>query len=225
MLAAVEVIESDPGIHVIIFCGNGRSFCAGGDLKEQMATLNLMDSKRRMEMAGKAALRLVNLDRPVIGMVQGNAVGAGFSLAMVGDIVYAAENARFGAVFSQVGLVPDMGTCYLLPRLVGRSRAKEMIMTGRMVPAHEAERVGLVNRVLPLEELEEQTMALAQQLAKAPPLALRLGKQNLNQMSDLGFAASLDLERHTQTVCFMTEDHQEGLAGFLEKRPPIFQGR
>ena len=222
---AAEVIERSPDISVVILCGNGRAFCAGGDLKEQANTLNLTASKERMDGAGRAALRLVNLDRPVIGMVHGSAVGAGFSLAMVGDIIYAAQNAKFGALFNQVGLGPDMGTSYLLQRLVGRAKAKEIIMTGRIINAEEAERIGLVNRIFPPEELEQQVMDLAEHLARGPQLSLRLGKQAVNRAADLSLEQALDYERYIQTVCFMSEDHKEGLSAFFDKRSPLFNGK
>lgn len=221
---AVSVIENDPEIYVVIFGGNGKAFCAGGDLKEQADTLNLQDSYKRMNLANKTAQRLVNLERPVIGMVQGAAVGAGFSLALVGDIVYAADNAKFGALFNQVGLVPDMGCMYLLPQLVGRSKAKELLLTGRMVKAQEAKDIGLVNKVLPLEELEKSAMELAQQLADGPRFALQVGKKAINRICDLSFEDALALEQQSQVVCFMSKDHEEGVAAFLEKRQPKFEG-
>jgi len=158
-------------------------------------------------------------------MVDGYAVGAGTNLALCCDVVVASDRARFGELFNKIGLVPDGGGTWLLSRLVGLARAKELIFTGEVFDAAEAARIGLVNRVVSVAELPGVTRALAEKIATGPPNVLRLAKHMVNRAATSDLAAALDLEAYSQGLAIAADDHQEGLAAFFDKRPPRFTGR
>jgi 2-(1,2-epoxy-1,2-dihydrophenyl)acetyl-CoA isomerase len=157
-------------------------------------------------------------------MVDGYAVGAGCNLALACDLVVASDRARFGEVFARLGLVPDGGGTWLLPRRVGLARAKELVFTAEPIPAAEAERIGLVNRVVPAAELAAQTVALARRIADGPPRALAMAKSLLTRGLGMDLETSLSWEALVQGMMIESEDHREGLAAFFEKRPPRFTG-
>jgi len=163
--------------------------------------------------------------KPVIAAVNGYAVGAGFSLALLCDLIIAADTAKFGMAFIKVGAVPDCGALYFLPRLVGLPKAKELVFTGANIDAAEAYRIGIVNRVVPAAELLPEALRLGQQLADGPAVALALAKEILNASSSLSLEQVMELEIYAQSLCFQTEDHKEGVIAFLEKRKPVFKGR
>jgi 2-(1,2-epoxy-1,2-dihydrophenyl)acetyl-CoA isomerase len=163
--------------------------------------------------------------RPTLAMVDGYAVGAGTNLALCCDLVIASDRAKFGELFNKIGLVPDGGGTWLLSRLVGLARAKELIFTGDVFDAAEAERIGLVNRVVPAAELSKVTRALAEKIAAGPPNVLRLAKHMVNRAATSDLAAALDLEAYSQGLSITSDDHQEGLAAFFDKRTPKFTGR
>jgi 2-(1,2-epoxy-1,2-dihydrophenyl)acetyl-CoA isomerase len=170
-------------------------------------------------------LRLVDFPKPTIAMVDGYAVGAGSNLALCCDLIVASDRAKFGELFWKIGLVPDGGGTWLLSRVIGMARAKELIFTAEIIDAAEAGRIGLVNRVVPVAELEKTTRALAEQIAAGPPAVLKLAKHMVNRAATSDLASALDLEAFSQGVAISSEDHQEGLAAFFEKRPPKFTGR
>jgi 2-(1,2-epoxy-1,2-dihydrophenyl)acetyl-CoA isomerase len=173
-------------------------------------------------MLNRLVLRLVDFPRPTIAMVDGFAVGAGCNLALCCDLIVASDRARFGEVFAKIGLVPDGGGSWLLPRLVGMARAKELIFTAEVIDAAEALRIGLVNRVVPAAELGAVTRALAERIAAGPPAVLGMAKQMVNRAAVTDLAAALEREAFSQALAITGDEHQEGLRAFFEKRPARF---
>jgi len=182
------------------------------------------EGRARVELLNRAVLQLVNFPLPTIAMVDGYAVGAGSNLALCCDLIVASDRAKFGELFCKIGLAVDGGGTWLLPRLVGMARAKELIFTGDIFDAAEALRLGLVNRVVPHAELLATTRALAEKIAAGPPLALRLDKQALNRAAATDLAGALEIEALSQGLAVASDDHQEGVAAFFDKRPPKFTG-
>ena len=226
LATALDEVEGDAAARVLILTGAGGHFCAGGDVKSMRARRSTAaEGRARVELLNRMVLRLVDFPRPTIAMVDGVAVGAGTNLALCCDLVIASDRARFGELFNKIGLVPDGGGTWLLPRLVGMARAKELVYTGDIFDAAEAARLGLVNRVVPAAELERETRALAEKIAAGPPAAQRLAKHMLNRAATTDLAAALDLEAYSQGLSITSDDHQEGLAAFFEKRAPRFTGR
>jgi 2-(1,2-epoxy-1,2-dihydrophenyl)acetyl-CoA isomerase len=224
LLEVLKTAARDTDVRCLILTGAGRAFSAGQDLKERQApgAADLADELR--EHYNPIIRGLRRLEKPVIAAVNGVAAGAGCSLAIACDIIIAAENARFIEVFAKVGLVPDTGSTWFLPRLIGYARAAEMVFTAEPVDAVTAERIGLINRVVPSERLMSETRALAEQLAAAPPLALALAKRALNRALESDLDSALDHEAQLQGIAGRSQDHAEGVAAFIEKRPPRFTG-
>ena len=226
LVAAMDEVEADEATRVLILTGAGGHFCAGGDVKSMRERrLTAAEGRARVESLNRMVLRLVDFPRPTIAMVDGYAVGAGTNLALCCDLVVASDRARFGELFNKIGLVPDGGGTWLLSRLVGLARAKELIFTGEVFDAAEAARIGLVNRVVPAADLATVTRALAERIAAGPPNVLRLAKHMVNRAATTDLAAALDLEAYSQGLSIAADDHQEGIAAFFEKRPPRFTGR
>jgi 2-(1,2-epoxy-1,2-dihydrophenyl)acetyl-CoA isomerase len=165
------------------------------------------------------------LEKPVIAAVNGVAAGGGCDIALACDIRIASERARFGEVFARLGLFPGTGGTYFLPRIVGIAKALELIWTGDVIDAWEAERLGLVSRVVPPESLMADTVALAQRLAQGPPLAISLAKSAVYKGLDLDIYSAFEYAATAESITLMSADHQEGIRAFREKRPPNFQGR
>ena len=226
LVSVLDEIEADETTRVVILTGADGHFCAGGDVKlmrERRQTS--AEGRARVEALNKMVLRLVHFPRPTIAMVDGYAVGAGSNLALCCDLIVASERAKFGELFWKVGLVPDGGGTWLLPRLVGMARAKELIFTADVIDAAHALSIGLVNRVVPVTELAATTRALAEKIAAGPPAVLRLAKHMVNTAAASDLAAALDREAYSQAIAIAGEDHQEGLRAFFEKRAPRFTGR
>jgi 2-(1,2-epoxy-1,2-dihydrophenyl)acetyl-CoA isomerase len=223
--AALDAIERDGVTRVVILTGAGGNFCAGGDVKSMRAKRHTVsEGRERVELLNRLVLRLVDFPRPTIAMVDGFAVGAGCNLALCCDLIVASDRAKFGEVFAKIGLVPDGGGTYLLPRLVGLARAKELVFTAGIVDALTAERMGLVNRVVPVGALEATTRRLADTIADGPPRILSMAKHMMNRSAGMDLASALDLEARCQAEAIVSEDHQEGLRAFFEKRAPTFTG-
>jgi 2-(1,2-epoxy-1,2-dihydrophenyl)acetyl-CoA isomerase len=224
LLAAFREAGRDPDVRVVILTGAGRAFCAGQDLKERLrpdpTPLDVEVRQRFNPIV--TAIRL--LDKPVIAAVNGVAAGAGASLAFACDLRIAAEEATFVLAFGRIGLIPDSGATWLLPRLVGLGRAAELMLLADPLPAAEALRIGLVNRVVPAGELMAEARRMAGSLAAAAPRALALTKRALRRALESGFEATLDYEASLQGIAGRTTDHSEGLAAFVAKRPPRFAG-
>jgi 2-(1,2-epoxy-1,2-dihydrophenyl)acetyl-CoA isomerase len=224
LLMALDEIEANPTVRVVILTGAGGHFCAGGDVKNMRQRQTASEGRARVELLNRAVLRLVNFPLPTIAMVDGYAVGAGSNLALCCDLIVAADRAKFGELFCKIGLAVDGGGTWLLPRLVGMARAKELIFTGDIIDAADALRIGLVNRVVHAADLASTTRELAEKIAAGPPLALRLDKQSLNRAASSDLAAALDVEALSQGLAIASDDHREGVAAFFDKRPPKFSG-
>ena len=222
---AFKEAEKDPAARCIVLRGAGdKAFSSGQDLKEhQGLKRSLKDSLEKSY--NPLIVRMRSIEKPVIGMINGVAAGAGLSVALACDMRIMSTAAKLIEVFIRIGLVPDSGSHWFLPRLVGMARAFEYSTTGRDITAEEAERVGLVNKIAPPDTLESVTMELAASLAKAPTKAIGLIKRTLNKAASSGLESLLDYEAYIQQIASETEDHKEGVAAFLEKRSAQFKGR
>ena len=233
MSKAIGEINSDDGVKALILTGEGRAFCSGADLAEQpYGTDKNQPGISRAEHItpfvsfGWVVKHIEDFTKPVIAAVNGIAAGGGLSLALAADVRIASENAAFSAIFIKRGLVPDCGISYYLPRLVGVSKALELMWTGEKIDAGEAERIGMVNKVAPHEHLMKSANEFAQVLAKGPSLAIEM----IKRMAYAGLKADsvitqMAVEDFMQQVCRESEDVREGVMGFLEKRPPNFKGK
>ena len=221
LIAALEQFDRDPEIRAIVLTGGPSVFAAGADLKE-MADASVVD----MLLRNRVGLfdRVRQVAKPVIAAVAGYALGGGCELAMLCDIVVAADNARFGQPEINVGLMPGAGGTQRLPRLVGKSVAMEMVLTGRMLSAEEALQHGLVARVVPRELVVEEAIRLARLIAEKPPIAVRLAKQAVTRAFEGRVDDGIELERQLFYVLFATEDAHEGMRAFADKRQPTFKG-
>lgn len=220
-------LGEDDGTKVITLKGAGRAFCAGADISS-LSTFQTEDPTQLIEKfirLGKVIINLRKAEKPTLAIVNGPAVGAGFSLALACDMILASEEAKFSVGFIRMALHPEGGVTYILPRLVGIAKACELIFTGKTIDAKEAERIGLVNQVVPQEQLEDRVKELANSLAKSPPIALGLAKISLYQGLDINLASALGREVIAQTICMSTKDAKEAATAFLEKRPPTFLGK
>ncbi|MBI4246334.1 MAG: enoyl-CoA hydratase/isomerase family protein [Candidatus Rokubacteria bacterium] len=225
LVAALDEIAADPVARVLVLTGAGGNFCAGGDVKlMQEMGRTAAGARERLDLLNRLVLGLVEFPRPTIAMVDGFAVGAGCNLALACDLVVASDRARFGEVFARIGLVPDGGGTWLLSRVIGLARAKELIFTAEVIDAAEALQIGLVNRVVPAADLGVATRALAERIAAGPPAALRMAKQLVNRAAASDLRSALEQEAVAQTIAAGSADHQEGLRAFFEKRPPRFGG-
>jgi enoyl-CoA hydratase/carnithine racemase len=223
-LAALEECERRDDIRVIVLTGAGRAFCSGGDVND-------MDNRERSnwstkdylwEQIHRIPLTLERIDKPVIAALNGPATGAGLDMALMCDIRFAAEEAKFAETYVKVGLVPGDGGAYFLPRLVGMPKALELLWTGDFVDAREAERIGLVNRVYPGAQLMEETMKFARRLADGPSRAIRMIKRVAYQSQRSDLRTSLDLVSSHMGLVTQGEEHKEGVRAFIEKRKPEF---
>src|SRR6266478_3758153 len=225
---ALGRIAVDPSVRMVVITGAGRAFCAGGDLAllgkghETGATKELEPLLRAgMQMV----LKMRTMPQPVIAAVNGAAAGAGMNVALAADIRIASEEAMFGQNFAKVGLFPDYGGTYFLPELVGPSKAAEMFYTGDMIDAKTALALGLVNQVVPAALFEAEVKTLAQKIAQGPSLSIRAVKKALFAGEEKELSRALDNEVREQVRCYLSEDCNEGIRAFFEKRPAKFQGK
>lgn len=220
---AIEKARDDDGVGAVILTGAGRGFCAGADVKAMKTGMALLDRRARHRwILRDVLLPLVNLEKPVIAAVNGAAAGAGFNIALAADMIIASEKAMFTQIFRRMALVPDLGGLYLLPRVVGLNKAKELCFTAKKISAHEAVELGIVNHVVPADELLSAARELAVDIANGPPTALAMMKTLLNKSSNSTIEQMLEYESYAQTVAYTTEEHLEGVAAFREKRAPDF---
>ena len=229
LAAAFDAVEGDGTIRAVLLTGAGRGFCAGQDLAERAAILaaggKVEGGKALETWYNPLVRRLRRLEKPVVCAVNGIAAGAGANIALACDIVLAARSASFIQAFCRIGLVPDAGGSYVLPRLVGMARASALSLLGDTLPAEQAAQWGLIWRVVDDDKLMAEATALAQHLARQPTRALALIKQALNASFANTLDQQLDLERDLQASAAATADFREGIAAFIEKRPARFVGK
>jgi enoyl-CoA hydratase len=219
---ALEELDREDEIRAIVVTGNERAFAAGADIGE-MAGAGAIDMLRTNRIGQWDRIR--RLGKPVIAAVSGWCLGGGCELAMTLDLIVAGEGAKFGQPEIKIGVIPGAGGTQRLTRAIGKSKAMEMILTGEPISAAEAERAGLVARVVPDELVVEDALALAARIAKQSPLALRLAKEAVNAAYEMSLSDALTHERRLFYLLFASEDQKEGMAAFLEKRSPDFRGR
>jgi len=228
LLHGLPRLAGDPGVRVNVLTGAGRAFCAGGDVKsmaEGGEERSAAEATARLRSRMEVSRILHELPKPTIAMINGPAAGAGLAFALACDLRIASASARLVTAFVKVGFSGDFGGSFFLTRLVGTAKARELYFTGRPVDAQEALSLGLVNRVVPDDQLADATMELARSLAQGPQIALSLMKRNLNCAESSGLAELLDLEAANQVLTGRTEDHREAAKAFVEKRAPMFIGR
>lgn len=224
---ALEHAGSDRNVRVIIITGAGRAFCAGGDVRFMAELMERGDADEfaRILGAGRRVITSIRqMTKPVIAAINGPASGAGFNLALACDIRLASTNASFSQSFLKVGLHPDWGGTYFLPRLITPNKVCEMFFLGDAIDAHEALRLNIINRVVSPEDLESTTQEFADRLCAAPPIALAAAKQAIYMSEAAGLDEMLRYETEVQLRCFQSEDCHEGIRAFLEKRDPRFTG-
>ena len=217
-------LEGDAEIRVIVITGVGeKAFCAGADIRD-MKDATPLQAIESAELGKRVFKRVENCKKPVIAMINGFALGGGCELALSCDIRIASDNARLGQPEINIGIIPGYAGTQRLPRLVGKAVAMELILTGDLIKADEAYRVGLVSKVVPLDQLEAAVMEVADKLAQRSPVILEIAKSAVNK----GLETNLDVGSAYETECFgiafSTQDHHEGINAFLEKRPPEFKG-
>ena len=229
--AVCAEVDADQGLRCAVLTGAGRAFSAGGDVKAMRAREGAFGGgATEIRQNYRTNIHLIvrsifGLEIPSIAAVNGAAIGLGCDVACMADIRIASDRARFGVTFLKLGLIPGDGGAWLLPRIVGMSRAAEMLFTGEVVDAHTAERWGLVSRVVPHDTLLDEAFALAERIAAQPPHALRLAKSLLRQGQTASYDTVMEASATAQAICHLTEDHMEGVAALIEKRSPVFQGR
>lgn len=222
-------LRYDEKVKVVVLTGEGSAFCSGGDVHEIIGALLDADVKTHLEfcrMTGDTVRNMRMLDKPIIAAVNGMAAGAGAVLAIASDLRIAAESARFAFLFSKVGLTgADMGAAYLLPRIVGMGRAAEILLLGDTLDAVTAERIGLVNRIVPDDQLISAAGEWALRLAEGPTLALGMTKRMLDNEARMDLIAAVEAEAQAQALLMMADDHRTFYEAFREKRKPKFEGR
>ncbi len=225
---ALARAQADDTVAVVIITGAGKAFCSGGDVKNmgERGERTPLDRKNDLaEHVHRVPLALERIDKPVIAAVNGAAMGAGMDLALQCDLRYAAQSARFGETYVRVGLVPGAGGTWFLPRLVGTAKALELFWTGEIFDAAEAERLGIVNKVVPDDELIPHVRAVGAKIADGPPLSIRFIKRAVYQGTRIDLRTSLDLISSHYAVVSSSADHREAVEAYLEKRKPMFTGK
>jgi len=227
---AVEAVRDDADIRVLVVTGEGKSFSAGGDLGMLAADAGLGEATHP-GMGGpprefyKRYLSVATLPIPTVAAINGHAIGAGMCFALACDLRIAASDAKMGMTFTKLGIHPGMGATYFLPRLIGVARACDLLFTGRIIDAEEAEQLGILNRVVAREGLPAAIETLAEELAAAAPIAVRLVKRAVYRGIEHSLADALDLESAQQAATFQTADAKEGIRAVMEKRAPKFLGK
>jgi 2-(1,2-epoxy-1,2-dihydrophenyl)acetyl-CoA isomerase len=224
LLAAVRRAEKDRAVRAVVLTGAGRAFCAGQDLKERLEPDAAPLAVEVRERYNPLVLAMHGSAKPIVGAINGVAAGAGASLALACDVRVAAEDATFRLAFGRIGLIPDSGATWILPRLLGPARAAALMLLDEPLSATDAERLGIVWKVVPSDRLLEEAHQTASRLAGFAPKALALTKRAMQRSLEVGLEEALDYEASLQGIAGATRDHQEGLAAFLEKRPPRFTG-
>jgi len=223
---AIQGLSLEKEIRVIIITGKGRAFCAGGDIGDMVnPPARPVEFKDWIDLHGNRMIMSLHFSKkPTIASVNGPAMGAGFNLALACDMIVSSSSATFGQVFVKLGLHPDCGGTYFLPRRIGTARASELIFTGEIMSAEKAYEFGIINRIVQAEKLEEETWELAKKIVNGPPMAIALAKENICKGMHNDLESMLRLEAYAQSVLTQTQDYLEGLRAFKEKREPIFRG-
>jgi 2-(1,2-epoxy-1,2-dihydrophenyl)acetyl-CoA isomerase len=227
LVQALVHAGDDKTVRAIVITGAGRGFCAGGDLQllRDVRKRHAIHELEHLLVAGKEiCMAIATMPKPVIAAVNGPAAGGGMNLALAADVRIASDKAIFAESFATIGLYPDFGGTYFLPRIVGRALAAELFYTAETLSAEDALRLGIVNRLFPAETFEAETRKIVEGLAGAPPLAMRDVKRTLLGDDRKALESALDEEMRLQIHCFLTEDCLEGLDAFFEKRKPVFHG-
>lgn len=231
-IAALDAGASDPDVAVVVITGAGRAFSAGGDIRglgggdgDRDDEPTAFDRRAWLRRTQRLILAIRAVEKPVIAAVNGVAAGGGCDIALACDIRFMAAEARIGEVFARIGLFPGTGGTWLLPRLVGIEKALELIWTGELIDAGEAQRIGMVGHVVPGDELIAAVRAFALRLAAGPPLALALAKASVYRGLDQDLAAALDYASTAEAITLTSRDHAEGIDAFRRKRTPRFIGR
>jgi 2-(1,2-epoxy-1,2-dihydrophenyl)acetyl-CoA isomerase len=225
MQAALKSAERDAAVRCLVLTGAGAGFCAGQDLSAVRVRAEGMSFRAHLQKTYHPIVaKLASIEKPVIAAVNGAAAGAGWGIALASDFRYASENAKFRLAFIGIGLAPDSGTSFFLPRIIGLGRALELAYTNELLDAQRALALGLVNKVLPTDQLMPVTLDVAKRLAQAPTKGLGLTKRALNYALAATLNEALDYEAHLQEIAGRSADHREGVNAFLEKRPPQFSG-
>lgn len=226
---ALQECQRNDQIRAVVLTGTGRAFCSGGDV-QGMSERKQAETpiERKASLANRVhriPLLMSELEKPTLVAINGVATGAGLDMALMGDIRIAAQSARMAETYVRVGIMAGDGGAWYLPRLIGTPRALELLLTGRFVDADEAFQMGLVNKVVPDEQLMQETYDMAARIAAGPPLAIRMMKKAVYQGLDMDIRTHLEQVSSHMAVLFSTEDHQEALNAFKEKRTPVFQGK
>jgi 2-(1,2-epoxy-1,2-dihydrophenyl)acetyl-CoA isomerase len=221
---AFDHAARDPGVRAVLLQASGKAFCASGDVGN-MGSFTPASGRELLKLAHRMVRNLANIEKPVVAATRGAVAGIGWSMALACDAVIASDTARFTQVFRHVGVVPDGGAIYFLTQHLGLLRAKELVYSGRRIDAHEALSLGLVNRVVADEALDEAALAHARELAEGPTLALGMAKKMFKLMYQPDLESFLDAEAWAQGLALLTDDHKEGVQAFFDKRPSRFQGR
>ncbi|MBI4535740.1 MAG: enoyl-CoA hydratase/isomerase family protein [Ignavibacteriae bacterium] len=222
LVAALEVLDDDDAVHCIILTGNEKAFAAGADIKE-MADASAMEMLKRDQFARWDRIRKIK--KPIIAAVSGFALGGGCELAMTCDMVIASETAKFGQPEINIGVMPGAGGTQRLTRAVGKAKAMEMVLTGRLISADEALRWGLINKVVPVEYYLEEAKVWAKEIASKAPVAIRLAKESVLKAFDTTIEGGLEFERKNFYLLFSSEDQKEGMKAFVGKRKPEWKGK
>ena len=222
--AVLDDVQADDNIYVAIITGEGRSFVAGADIAE-MRDLGAYPAKVFLSHGSRTFLKLENLKKPTIAAINGFCLGGGCELAMSFDIILASEKAKFGQPEVGLGITPGFSGTQRLPRRVGVAKAKELLFSGKMISAAEAEKIGLVNAVYPAEELMNATLEMAKSFTKNAPVAIKYVKASVDRGMQMDIDGGIALENELYAMCFATEDCKEGLTAFLEKRPATFNNK
>jgi 2-(1,2-epoxy-1,2-dihydrophenyl)acetyl-CoA isomerase len=227
LIEALKEAEADEDIKVIVLTGAGKAFSAGGDIENFAKRISKESQSKRafqsVERIGAWGIEIARMDKPIIAAINGVAAGAGISIALLCDLRIASDQAKFILAFARMGLIPDVGLTYLLPRTIGMGKALELFYTAGTVDAREAYQLGLVNKIVPQEKLMEEALSMASRIAKGPQIAFRLIKRAVFREMVSSLQDQIELEGVMQNICFATEEHREGVKAFLEKREPVFR--
>ena len=220
-------LDADDNVKVLVLTGAGKAFCAGGDLQNFKQKYEDFSARGGGKEYGSSlpAETMLKFSKPMIAAINGPAIGGGLTLSLACDIRLASDQAKFGATFVRVGLTPEYGSSFLLSRIVGIGNASELVLTGRIIDAAQAERIGLVNRVISHDRLLEEAFKVAKEIASHPPVAVQMGKRVLRHGMESTLPQAIDYESHLLTYCYTTLDHHEALTALLENRKPTFKGR